>query len=67
MKMKDISNRRFGRLVALEPTEERCPSNGVVIWLCRCDCGNLHLANGNALRFGRIQGCGCMRNYRRNK
>jgi hypothetical protein len=67
MKMKDIKGQRFGRLVALEPTDRRCPNNGVVMWLCRCDCGNLHIANGNHLRYGRAQGCDCMKNHRRKK
>lgn len=67
MTIKDITGKRFGRLVALEPTDQREPSNGVVKWLCRCDCGNLHIVNGNHLRFGRIQSCGCMQNHRRKK
>lgn len=62
---KDISGKRFGLLVAIEPTEKRVPSNGCVIWRCQCDCGNIHYVNGNALRFGRTQSCGCVRNNRR--
>jgi hypothetical protein len=67
MKIKDIKGQRFGRLVALGPTDRKEPSNGVIKWLCQCDCGNLHIANGNLLRFGNTRSCGCMRRYRRKK
>lgn len=36
--MKDISGWRFGKLVAMYPTEKR--SRGGVVWICHCDCGN---------------------------
>lgn len=35
---KDISGQRFGRLVALYPTEKRVQNS--VVWMCQCDCGN---------------------------
>jgi hypothetical protein len=60
--MKDIRGKRFGRLVALEPTADREPTNGCIKWLCQCDCGNHHIVNGNLLRFGRVRSCGCMKN-----
>lgn len=41
--IKDITGKRFGRLVAQEPTELR--RNGSTVWLCQCDCGNVHLAS----------------------
>ena len=34
--MKNLTGRRFGKLVCLEPTQER-GTNGGIIWLCRCD------------------------------
>ena len=58
---KDISGKRFGRLVAIEPTKKRVHGNGCIVWRCQCDCGNIHYVNGNALRSGHIQGCGCGR------
>lgn len=45
MTIKNIKGQRFGRLVALEPTGFRDPHNGCVMWLCRCDCGKLHIVN----------------------
>ena len=36
---KDITNQRFGRLVALNKTDKRT-CNRSIIWHCLCDCGN---------------------------
>ena len=55
---KDLTNQRFGKLVALKPTEERL--NGQVIWKCLCDCGNIvHIRSYN-LTSGICQSCGCL-------
>lgn len=35
--MLNLSGQRFGRLVAIRPTEERWRTS--VVWECRCDCG----------------------------
>lgn len=56
---KDLTGRRFGKLVCLEPTEERGPSGGVV-WRCRCDCGNECLAVSTQLLQGYKKSCGCL-------
>lgn len=34
---KDLTGKRFGRLVAVEPVDS-IPGKGV-IWHCQCDCG----------------------------
>jgi len=31
-------------------------------WLCKCECGNFHIANGSNLRAGEIKSCGCLAN-----
>lgn len=55
---KDITNKRFGKLVAIQPTSKR--ANGSVVWKCKCDCGNIaYVSQGNLLR-GTIS-CGCVR------
>lgn len=56
---KDITGQRFGRLVALEPTEKR--SGDSVVWKCQCDCGNISLHSANGLKRGNIKSCGCSR------
>lgn len=57
-KVKDISGKRYGRLVAIKPTEKRSKSGGV-IWECLCDCGEKSFASENSLENGSTQSCGC--------
>lgn len=54
--MHDLTGQRFGKLVALEPTEKRC--SGSVIWKCRCDCGAIHEADAGSLKRGLTKSCG---------
>jgi len=56
---KDLTERRFGRLVALEPTDRR-DSRGNVIWLCKCDCGATAQVPVNSLTSGNTRSCGCL-------
>lgn len=56
----DITGQRFGKLVALRPTEER--KHGGVVWECQCDCGNIVKATKEHLRVGDAKSCGCLRN-----
>lgn len=55
---KDLTGMRFGRLVCIEPTEERGAGGGI-IWRCRCDCGNECLAVSTQLTHGFKKSCGC--------
>ena len=57
VKPKDITNQRFGKLVALKPTGRDKYNN--VIWLCKCDCGNEVNVSLNVLGH-RTNSCGCM-------
>lgn len=56
---KDLKNQKFGKLTALNPTEER--KNGSVVWDCACDCGNTHKVSAELLLAGKCQSCGCIR------
>ena len=56
----DISNVRFGKLVARKPTDKR-DSDRSIIWVCDCDCGNIHYASARALRCGSVSSCGCVK------
>lgn len=60
--MKDLTGQRFGRLVALTPSERR--ANREVYWLCQCDCGKQTEIVGSSLRLGRSRSCGCMNGER---
>lgn len=54
----DLTGTRYEFLVALEPLPERA-KDGQVVWLCRCDCGNLHKVRAGKLRTREVTSCGC--------
>lgn len=59
-KFKDITGKRFGELIALEPTDERS-GNGSIIWKCQCKCGNTcHVAYFRLINKNTTS-CGCLR------
>lgn len=55
---RDITGMRFGKLVAVEPTDIR--DGGTVVWRCRCDCGKEILASLHKLCSGYRKSCGCL-------
>ena len=59
----DLTNQRFGMLVALYPTDKRA-SNGCVRWHCKCDCGNETNPDPtmNNLTRHHTLSCGCRKN-----
>lgn len=63
--MKDLRGQRFGRLVAICPTEQR--KRGAVVWECKCDCGNTSYVVGSKLTCGGTKSCGCSREENRVK
>lgn len=56
---RDLTGQRFGRLVALSPTDQRV--GGSVIWKCQCDCGNIAYVRRNSLVDHHTSSCGCLR------
>ena len=56
---KDLTGKRFGRLVCLTPSKERDKRGGTQ-WLCKCDCGKECLAATHQLLCGYKKSCGCM-------
>ncbi|KAJ76039.1 hypothetical protein M222_0742 [Enterococcus faecalis AZ19] len=57
--LKDLTNRRFGRLTALKLSEKR--SGRKTFWDCVCDCGNTKTVRTDSLKSGAIQSCGCLK------
>ena len=57
---RDLTGMRFGKLVCIEPTQERSRSGGIV-WRCRCDCGNECLSVNSQLIQGLKKSCGCIK------
>lgn len=56
---KDLTNKKFGKLIAIKPTKERA-SHGSIIWECICSCGVSTFASVNDLNSGHKQSCGCL-------
>lgn len=56
--IKDLTGQRFERLFVIKPTDQR--KSGCIVWLCRCDCGNLIYTTTNHLTMGDTKSCGCL-------
>ena len=54
----NLHGKRFGRLMAVKPTEKR-NAKGSVIWECRCDCGTVVEIPCEFLVSGNTTSCGC--------
>lgn len=56
----DLSGKRFGKLIAIEPTSigEGIAGAKNMWWLCQCDCGNAITVRGDILRAGKKTNCG---------
>ena len=52
----DITNQRFGSLVAISLVER---TNQGAVWECMCDCGNTTRVHAKTLRYGSVKSCGC--------
>lgn len=64
-KAVDLSQKRFGQLLALEPTSKR--KNNFIVWKCRCDCGNIAEVASCDLIHNRVISCGCYQTKYRDK
>jgi hypothetical protein len=53
---KDLTGRRFGRLVAVGYVER---NGSQKLWLCQCDCGQTKKIHKGSLVRGLTQSCGC--------
>lgn len=56
---KDRTGKRYGKLVAIRVVGKN-RHNGVLRWLCECDCGNTRICSGSDLTSGHILSCGCL-------
>lgn len=57
MKIKDLINQRFGRLLVLSIGDR---IGRMYKWNCQCDCGNTVSVYGGNLRMGYTKSCGCL-------
>ena len=65
----DLTNQRFGRLVAKEPLYDypKLCSEESTYWRCECDCGNSFITMARRLKSGNTQSCGCLISKGENK
>ena len=56
---KDLTNQRFGKLIAKQPIFNEYKKR--YVWLCQCDCGNEIIVLGSSLSNGNTQSCGCIK------
>lgn len=56
--VKDLTGKRFGRLVVVGLCSERNKGN-TTQWLCQCDCGEIAIVRAGGLRQG-TKSCGCL-------
>jgi hypothetical protein len=61
-KQIDITNIRFGKLVAIKPVGKNFRG---IKWLCQCDCGKIRIVNTAVLRNGEITRCNICSNRSR--
>lgn len=59
MRIQNLSNMRFGRLVCIKPVG-RYEKNRSIIWQCKCDCGNVVEVVRGSLVSGKTRSCGCL-------
>lgn len=59
--MKDITNQRFGKLVAIKNMNKKI--GNYMAWKCQCDCGNICEVSYQQLNSGEITSCGCDKIY----
>lgn len=55
----DLKGQRFGKLLVLKKSNNRCHTG--VKWICQCDCGNIVEVASQSLLKGRTKSCGCIR------
>lgn len=56
--IKNLIGQRFHRLQVIEPAPNH---KGRTAWVCKCDCGNTHIATGNTLMRETVKSCGCLK------
>lgn len=65
MALIDMTGQRFGRLTVLYRDDTKPKGHGHrAYWVCKCDCGTIKSIEGNHLRSGATQSCGCLQRQR---
>lgn len=69
MKLIDLTGQKFGRLTVIERAPDSFTPKGlrVVMWRCRCDCGNEKNVSSACLRNKTTKSCGCHKREKQSK
>jgi len=59
---KDLTNKRFGRLIVIEYSHT--DNNRKAHWFCKCNCGNIVKVGTGNLKNGKTKSCGCLQKER---
>ena len=61
IKIKNLEGKRIGKLTVLERAEDKTQKNGkrLIMWRCKCDCGNETIVPSSRLTSGNTKSCGC--------
>ena len=61
-RLKDLTGKKFGKLTVLKRADDYVQKNGRkrVMWICKCDCGNEVIVNGDNLKGKKTSSCGCL-------
>ena len=57
MKALDLTQKRFGKLTAIQRAAKR--NDKYTRWICQCDCGNITEVRTDYLTSGHTTSCGC--------
>ena len=57
MRVSDLTNKKFGRLLVLSRSENT--KGGKSTWKCLCDCGKNKIVESHHLKSGKTKSCGC--------
>ena len=60
----DITNQRFGRLIAVSRVSKPVKTGTKIYWTCICDCGGSASIYVRSLLDGHSRSCGCLRKER---
>ena len=57
-KITGLEGKVFGKLTVIK--QERNPSNNILSWYCKCECGNYTYTTAYNLISGKARSCGCL-------
>ena len=61
-KLIDLTGQRFGKLTVVNRAEDYVSPNNnkMIMWRCKCDCGNEVIVQGGCLKNNNTRSCGCL-------